>query len=685
VWRPAASVGTPSTAPAAAAAGDSAAGAGTPTVAVGLIADFREERGGSARPLADMLATNLARARGVRVISPARIHELLHQIGATDTAVGAFVVAARRAGVGELVDGTLYALPDGMLRLDLRRVDVASGAMRAGLTIQGRDLFALADSGTARLLTDMGVAGVRGSIADVTTRSEEAYRVYDLGLRARVAGRPDSARALFARALALDPGFAMAAYHHAMMRTDRADRAAGLVVAARLAERASERERLLIRTRWTSYMAMPELRAIADSLVARYPAEVEGHYYAGMARLDAAEWVAARAPLERAIAMDSLALRTAIGTAEVGTGCTACSALRELARSYWAAGDGAGAVRTARRWTRLQPDGWAAWSELGEQLDMTSRFTDARAAYDSALARGVDPSTGVWLLVRHELRRGRLDEAERLARGRLDVGSLDARSAALWAYFHTLRHQGRLREAEVAARRFRVLLDSIAGGRATAGEAFNHAIILLEAGRSHEAAALFDSIVHGRLRRGEDPHSLARHRPNALALAAWARWRSGDTTSLARLADSTEAAGAVHGWRLQQRMHHEVRAMLLSARGDHARAIDAWRAAMVSPTRYASRQGLEAGRLLTATGRPREAVAVLQPTLRGWIEGLGTLTEGHEALAEAWARIPGQVALDSAAAHWRYVADAWRDGDPGYAARAAAARERLGAIGRRAP
>jgi DNA-binding SARP family transcriptional activator len=147
------------------AAAGSTLGAGVaagPVIAVGLIADFRGERGGAARPLSDMLATNLARAEGVRVVSPARVHELLRQLGASDTAVEGFIAAARQAGAGELVDGTLYARPGGALRLDLRRVDVATGAVRAALTLEGEDLFALADSGTARVLAGSGAPGSRG-------------------------------------------------------------------------------------------------------------------------------------------------------------------------------------------------------------------------------------------------------------------------------------------------------------------------------------------------------------------------------------------------------------------------------------------------------------------------------------------------------------------------------------------
>jgi hypothetical protein len=89
-----------------------------------------------------------------------------------------------------------------------------------------------------------------------------------------------------------------------------------------------------------------------------------------------------------------------------------------------------------------------------------------------------------------------------------------------------------------------------------------------------------------------------------------------------------------------------------------------------------------------AQQRPAEAVAALQPALRGNLEGwsyYATRTELHEALAQAWdaaARArPDAAARDSAAAHYRAVAEGWRRGDPPFAARAVAARARAVALG----
>jgi tetratricopeptide (TPR) repeat protein len=410
-------------------------------------------------------------------------------------------------------------------------------------------------------------------------------------------------------------------------------------------------------------------RAVADSLVARYPAEVEGYLLAGLARADAGDHAAARPLLERAVAMDSLSLRSAAP----GRPCTACVALRELAYGYSALGAGADAERVARRWVRLQPRGTGAWVALGDLLAANGRHDEARAAIDSAVAR--DPrGAGAYQLaplVRVEVRRGRLDEAERLARGRVGVGSLAERGAAFWMLNQTLRNQGRAREAVEVARAYRLVRDSLAGGVAYSAESFMLGASLALAGRARESAAVFDSAARGLLRAGEDAASLTRVRPLALGELAWARYLAGDTLALERLADSVEALAAAHAWGHVRLLHHEVRALQWAARGDRRRALAAWQAAGAAPD--AERRPLKVltGRALAAAGRPAEALAVLRLALRAHVDATASVpfAEVHDALGEAWARVPGPAARDSAAAHWRFVADAWRRGDPPYAAR----------------
>jgi TolB-like protein len=117
-------------------------------VAIGDIVDARGTAARSERHLTDMLATNLARVPGISVVSPARIEELRH--------VGTTAAAAREAGATQLIDGSVYALATGMVRLDLRRVDLASGHIVDVHSTTGPDMFALLDDGAAVLAARFG-------------------------------------------------------------------------------------------------------------------------------------------------------------------------------------------------------------------------------------------------------------------------------------------------------------------------------------------------------------------------------------------------------------------------------------------------------------------------------------------------------------------------------------------------
>jgi len=83
-------------------------------------------------------------------------------------------------------------------------------------------------------------------------------------------------------------------------------------------------------------------------------------------------------------------------------------------------------------------------------------------------------------------------------------------------------------------------------------------------------------------------------------------------------------------------------------------------------------------------GRPAEAIALVQPALRGSLEASNlyvSRTELHELLAQTWEAASGR---DSAVAHYRVVADSWKGADPMLQPRRLRAAERLSALsGRR--
>ena len=659
---------------------DTTSALGSRVVAVGRIADYRAAAASSnAAPIADMLATNVARARGVQVLSTVRLYEFIRRVAdGRDSSAAAFAAAARDAGATELVDGALYEMADGALRLDLRRVDLATGDVRGAYTVSGRDIFAIADSGTARLVADLGSVAPAGSIADVTTRSLAAYRLYEEGLRAYARGDGATAAHSFEAAVAEDSMFAMAVYYSSFVTSDprESERTRRLARAERLAAHATDRERLIILAGRASWIASPMIFAYADTLATRYPNEVYGPLYLGAARVVEGAFLEAIPLLERVIALDSLALRGA------QTPCSACLAFQHLIAAHEAVDSLDAAERTARRWLRLQPLSGPARAALANVLDVRGRPAEALAISRASKEIDLSYDDALTFASEHYMFVGDFAAADRVLREQMQSGSINRQNEATWQLALSLRHQGRLQEALTEARRWRVAEARISGSPLARTSVGLEAQILLERGAYRESAALFDSVAQWPIQY-EAPTATAYRAAWMLTQSAGARAATRDTATLARVGDTVRVLGALTVSGRNRRLHHHVRGLLLAARGDTTQAVTELRAAIYSPALGYTRTNFELGRLLLASGRPREAVSIVQPALRGRLEASQlyvSRTELHELLARAWDALGTR---DSAVAHYRSVTSAWRRADPQFTARVQAAEARLLALGAR--
>jgi DNA-binding SARP family transcriptional activator/TolB-like protein len=649
------------------ASGDSTA----PVVAVGRIAAFGLDSTSAslAAPLADLLTTSLARVRSIRVVSHGRMLELMRVAGTpNDTSAGRFVNAARQAGATEVIDGTLYTRPGGRLRLDLHRVDLSTGAIGDVHTIEGSDLFALVDSGTARIVAALGTDAPLGAIADVTTRSVAAYRMYEQGIHAYYRGDYREALGFFDGALAEDSLFALAAYYAAMSDPVPESNFRRMERAKRLASRATDRERLIILAGWARGVSSPAMRAFAETLATRYPSEIQGHLSSGIARVYDGEFLAALEPLERVIVMDSAGLRGA------GSACGACDAFRWRVSAYILADSLSAAEREARRWLRLQPRSAPAANALVEVLDDAGRAAEADSTFRATAPSGLSHDEAINYEIGHLLRIGDYATADRLLAAKTREPGARQQLDAYWTLAFSLREQGRLTAALDAARRVRPLQAKLA--KRTAGTPSASALeaqVQFESQHPALAAAIFDSL--SREHDPEDaPSQRARRAAWTLTLAAGARVASGDTATLARLADSVRTLGAESGYGRDHRLYHHVLGLLLAARGDDAGAIREFRAAIYSLTSGFTRTNYELARIYLRTRRPRDAIAVLQPALRAPLESSNLYLarpDAHELLAQAWDAAGNR---DSAAVHYAWVAKAWTAADPSFASRLQTAR-----------
>ena len=654
---------------------------GAPVVAVGRIAAFGGDsaQSGLAAPLADLLSTSLARVRGIRVVSQGRMLELMRTSAngpLSGSGSGAFMNAARTAGATELIDGTLYTRPGGKLRLDLRRVDLATGSIGDVRTIEGNDMFALVDSGTAMLVSALGGTRPMESVAEVTTRSVAAYKMFERGIDAYYRGDSHGALEMLDAALGEDPQFALAAYYASLAAfgIDGDNGFERLVRAKELAGHASDRERLFILGGWAYRTSSPSLRQIAETLTVRYPAEVEGPLYTGIASVQDGDFLAAVAPLERVIRMSGSTL------ARAGSTCAGCDAFRWLVSAYELSDSLPAAERVARRWLHAQPGSATAEYALLETLEWAGRTTQADSVV--GLFPSYDPGPNATLDYRafHLVRHADFAGADTLLGVEANSSDPARRAEAYWALAISFRQQGRLMAALDAVHRMRAV-SSRPGDRYPPTNAILEAQVLLEQGRGVASAALLDS-----LRRIAPPHEpeSARARRHAWLMTqiAEARIAERDTAGLVALSDSIRALGDSSGYGRDRRLYHHVLGRIRALRGDESGAIEELKASIYSPNAGYTRTNYELGTLYIRAGRARDAIAVLQPALRGPLDASNlyvTRTEIEELLARAW---DAAGVRDSAAAHYRTVVSAWASADPQFAPRVQAARSRLAALGR---
>jgi DNA-binding SARP family transcriptional activator len=647
-----------------------AAEAQMPVVAVGLIRDYTRAREGLTRPLADMLATNLARAEGMQVVSTARMYELLAQQSNSGDSIAATMGAARAAGATELVDGSLID-SGGVYQLDLRRTKLSSGSLGGALRVSGKDLFALVEAGTENLVRSLGAKAPEGALADVSTGSLVAYRLYEEGLRALFGGQGETAQRLLAQALAEDSSFAMAAYWLSRARggdMDMMDRA------VRLSTRATERERLIIRAGWADLTDDPSRLSAAESLTVRYPAELDGYLWLGHARKWTGDFAGAIPPLKRVLTMDSLSLSLDPRSPTAPVRCLACEAVMELAGTYHMMDSLGAAERVVRDWIRRQPGNASAWGLLAGILNFANRFDEALAAERTVSALSPQVSQD-WFRAHVNWRAGRFALPDSVFRVMGDNPSSWGEGLK-WLSI-SLRTQGRVREALPPAQKLRNTMkaprkDAVPYVGLFEGQAW------FDLGDYGRAAAIFDSI--SRAPMYSVAPQIARNLVWTQTLRATALTAAGDTTLLPQIADSVEAWGRLSGYGRDRRLHHHIRGLLLTARGDLEGAAAEFRQGIFSPTVGYSRTNLELGRVLLRLGRAREAAALAESALRGIFESTGsyaTQTELAELAAVAW---DAAGEKDSALVRYRQVASNWAHADPVFGPRVERTRLRIAAL-----
>ncbi|HXY68242.1 MAG TPA: CsgG/HfaB family protein [Gemmatimonadales bacterium] len=167
------------------------------------------------RGLAQLLVTDLAKSRQIRVLERERMQAILGELKLSDSAQADPSTALRSGHLlraARVVQGAIAGLPGNQLQVDAAVVDVSSSGVAP--TAQQRStlarLFDLEKQLAYGLFNSMGIQlspSEQSAIDQRPTQNLQAFLVYSRGLEAQDRGDYASAQADFNQATTLDPTF----------------------------------------------------------------------------------------------------------------------------------------------------------------------------------------------------------------------------------------------------------------------------------------------------------------------------------------------------------------------------------------------------------------------------------------------------------------------------------------------
>lgn len=470
-----------------------------------------------ARGVPNMLTTGLALTPGLDIISSERVDEILGDLGTASSGAARVLEAGRRAGAGAIVAGTIYR-SGSEIRIDANVQDVASGRVLAAHTVRGTDVFALADDLTTRVRDSLNVtpAGT-ATIADVSSTSLEAYRLYIEGLDARRNLRLADARRALERAVRLDPTFA-SAYLQLFIVSEtlgqRGDVAKYRALVNQHLQKLPERERLVVDAN-VAFERGERERAfqILSRAEERYPGEENVYFVAAQAHQRSGDLAAALEVMGRGV--------TAVPQ----------SAPLHNTHGYYLlyAGRYPEAIREFETYASLEPDEPNPHDSLGEAHLIAGQPDEALANYERALAVDAAFATAhagrAWAFGMM----GRYDEAlgalTQFGRSVEKAGFPAHRTALLPAF--VLSRVGRYREANQYIATGQAASQEAGDGDARAAYHGLRGILALERG---QPAVALDEFVAAERSLPENPNPLAGDAAMAVAtFAGIAAARAGRT------------------------------------------------------------------------------------------------------------------------------------------------------------
>ncbi len=367
--------------------------------------------------ITEMVVTDLSQSGDLEVVGTDRLYGILAELKRQDDRVlspEVISAVAARTGVDRVVVGS-YIKSGDAIRINVRLQDAKTGRIETSERVEGTTtsaLFGMIDELSRRirskfedlragatLLTPPNATtrpGLERGLGDVTTSSIEAYRLYAEAINLHDRSRTVEAAAMFEKAIAIDPGFAMAyaklaVSEHNLGHFDRRDNYAAQ--ALKLADRLTLTERFYIEG-----FSSSTRRATLGKSIDAYTRciDVDPGHQACRHNLGL-QYILLERFQESAAQYEELLRR----------GSTVASSHTNLAEAYLGLGDSGKGVAVSESFVKRNPESAFAHGSLGQSLIGDGRYDEAIRAYSRAVE--LSPSEGSYELGRGAARTLRED------------------------------------------------------------------------------------------------------------------------------------------------------------------------------------------------------------------------------------------------------------------------------------
>jgi tetratricopeptide (TPR) repeat protein len=339
----------------------------------------------SRRGISERLITNLENTGYFQVTTWERMRDILKQMGKKDieyidSDLG--FELCRRAGIESLVTGTLTKAGD-IFALDVRIHDAETNKLRKSAGSKGEGISSVintqVDELSRAIAESLGTAKekieqTQFQVAEMTTASHEAYRLYLIGKERRENVDPEKAVEYLEKAIKIDPEYAMAYFElsaaYGLSQKVTAQREA-LTKAMELSNRASEKERLKIEASYARWVEgnLKQSAAIYEEIAKKYPDDKYSHLDLGAVLYFQGRPADAVTAFQESLRLDP----------EFG------SALNWLGIAYANLGEFEKAVEALKRYIAVTPAEANPWDSLGSVYVEMGKVEEAIASYREIL------------------------------------------------------------------------------------------------------------------------------------------------------------------------------------------------------------------------------------------------------------------------------------------------------------